>query len=238
MNKLDRLRLIPLLISVAVVLLVAKATVLSTETGPALFSSPAHASDGPGKAGEAEEERVPIADARASEESAPPELSESRKPFGQIEGLGQLASPAEYEILQDLSARRKQLDQREKALGLREQMLAVAETRIEERIEEIKRIEKIIADSLHKVDEEEEAQIRSLVKVYEVMKPKDAARIFDELEMGILLEVASRMKEAKVAPILAKMKSEAANSLTVALANRVQHPELGPARKAVGKPQG
>lgn len=233
---MDRLRLIPLLTFVAGVLLIAKATVLSTETGPALFASPAHAEDT--ENGEAEEERVPIANAKAPEEHKPPRLEESRKPFGQIEGLGQLASPAEYEILQDLSARRKQLDEREKALGLRAQMLAVAETRLDERIKEIKRIEKIISDSLHKVDEEEEAQIRSLVKVYEVMKPKDAARIFDELEMGILIEVAARMREAKVAPILAKMKSETANSLTVALANRVQRPELEAAKAAAGKPQG
>lgn len=235
---MDRLRLIPLLTAVAIVLFVVKATVLTTETGPALFSSPAHAEDSDAEKGKGEEERVPIANAQTPEETEAPVLAESRRPFGQIEGLGQLASPAEYEILQDLAARRKQLDQREQALGLRAQMLAVAETRLDERIEEIKRIEKIIADSLHKVDEEEEAQIRSLVKVYETMKPKDAARIFDDLEMGILLEVASRMREAKVAPILAKMKSETANSLTVALANRVQHPELEPAIKAAGDPQG
>jgi len=49
------------------------------------------------------------------------------------------------------------------------------------------------------------------------MKPKDAARIFEELEMGTLLEVAERMKERKLAPVMAELGPERAREMTVEL---------------------
>ena len=79
---------------------------------------------------------------------------------------------------------------------------------------------------LRQFDKEEEAQIKSLVKVYENMKPKDAARIFNRLEMDILLDVVERMKEKKMAPVLAQMSPEKAEALTVELATRRQLPEF------------
>ena len=75
-------------------------------------------------------------------------------------------------------------------------------------------------------EDNENEQLQSLVKVYETMKPKDAARIFARLNMDIQLEVAMRMKEAKMAPIMAAMPAEAAEALTVELASRAVLPEL------------
>jgi len=69
--------------------------------------------------------------------------------------------------------------------------------------------------------------MKSLVKVYESMKPKDAARIFERLEMDILIDVTVRMKEVKMAAVLAKMESEKARELTVRLANLRKFPENG-----------
>jgi len=56
------------------------------------------------------------------------------------------------------------------------------------------------------------------------MKPKDAARVFDTLDMPILLDVLQRMKERLAAPILANMDPERAKSVTVELAQRRQLP--------------
>jgi flagellar motility protein MotE (MotC chaperone) len=70
--------------------------------------------------------------------------------------------------------------------------------------------------------------MRSLVKIYENMKPKDAAKIFEQLDMGIMLEVVERMKEQKVAPILAEMNPVKARELTSELAQRRQMPQLRP----------
>ena len=69
--------------------------------------------------------------------------------------------------------------------------------------------------------------MRRLVKIYESMKPKDAARIFAELELSILLDVISRMREQKSASILAAMDPIQAKTVTSELALRNQLPEPG-----------
>ena len=54
-----------------------------------------------------------------------------------------------------------------------------------------------IQDLLKQQSEEEKARIASLVKIYEGMKPKDAARIFNTLDTDILLDVVGKMSERK-----------------------------------------
>ncbi len=126
----------------------------------------------------------------------------------------------EIELLQKLATRREQLERRDHQLNLRESMLSATERRIETKITELAKIKTTIEQLLRKHDAEQEAKLRSLVKIYENMKAKDAARIFDRLELGILLDVVERMRESKTAPIMAKMKPARAKSITSALTGR------------------
>lgn len=134
---------------------------------------------------------------------------------------------AELDMLQNLAMRREELDGREAEMDLRANLLAVTERRIEERIAELRSVEETIQSLLIKYDEQEEEQLRSVVAIYEAMKPQDAAKIFDTLEMVILIELAERMKERLIAPILADMDPNAANALTVELATRRALPVTG-----------
>ena len=134
---------------------------------------------------------------------------------------------SELEILQRLATRREQLKARGRELGLRENLLKAAEQQIEEKIAELKKIEATIRDLLKKHDEEQETKLRRIVKVYENMKPKQAAPIFNQLNMELLLDVAERMREAKIAPILALMKTEKARDVSTLLAKRRQLPQSG-----------
>jgi flagellar motility protein MotE (MotC chaperone) len=52
------------------------------------------------------------------------------------------------------------------------------------------------------------------------MKPKDAAKVFDRLEMPVLIEIASKIAPRKMSDILGVMSPEAAERLTVELARR------------------
>jgi flagellar motility protein MotE (MotC chaperone) len=56
------------------------------------------------------------------------------------------------------------------------------------------------------------------VKLYENMRPGDAATIFNGLDMHVLLEVVRRMNQRKAAPILAAMDPAKARALTAELA--------------------
>jgi flagellar motility protein MotE (MotC chaperone) len=66
--------------------------------------------------------------------------------------------------------------------------------------------------------QKEEAGWQGLVKVYETMKPKDAATIFNDLQMPVLLQVLDRMKEAKTAAVMAAMNPDKARDVTAELA--------------------
>jgi len=132
----------------------------------------------------------------------------------------------EIEVLQSLANRRDALDKREEEIDLREKLLTAAESRVDDKISELKGLEEQIAGLLKMRDEKQEEQILSLVKMYETMKPKDAARIFENLETDVLLDVAGRMKEKSMAAILAAMKSDSAQDLTLMLVKRRDLPEF------------
>jgi flagellar motility protein MotE (MotC chaperone) len=128
-------------------------------------------------------------------------------------------SDAEIELLQSLAERRAQLEKRESGLAEREALIAAAEKRVDEKLAELKQLQASIEAALGEQQATDD-QMASLVKIYETMKPKDAARIFDKLDFPVLVEVVSRMREMKSAPVLAAMDPEKANKLTVALAAR------------------
>jgi flagellar motility protein MotE (MotC chaperone) len=126
----------------------------------------------------------------------------------------------EIDLLQMLAERRTEIDRREAELNQRGTLLEAAERRIDEKISELESLQKTIEELLIWRDEQEETQLKSLVKIYESMKPKDAARIFEELDMAVLLDVIERMKERKTAPILARMNPRRAKAITIELAQR------------------
>lgn len=138
-------------------------------------------------------------------------------------------TPAELEVLQKLSARRDELEARAKELQMREDMAKAAEARLAKKLAEMKQVQSTIEGLLLKYDEQEDVKIRSLVKIYESMKPKDAAKIFEELDMPILLEVIERMKEKKAADVLANVSPQKAKEITFQLSERRKLPRPGPA---------
>jgi len=132
---------------------------------------------------------------------------------------------AELEVLQKLSARRTELETRDKALEVRARLLEATERRIDGKIAELKKIQDTIGSLLKQHDEQKEEQMKSVVKIYEAMKPKEAARIFEELDMAILLDVVERMSERRTAPIMANMTPAKAKAMTAALAQRRDLPK-------------
>ena len=56
--------------------------------------------------------------------------------------------------------------------------------------------------------------------MYESMKPKEAARVFDRLDVKVLIELVGHMNPRKVSEILAVMDTAAAERLTMALARQ------------------
>ena len=81
-------------------------------------------------------------------------------------------------------------------------------------------IESRITAATNQKVEADAARLKGLITMYEGMKPKDAARVFDRLEMSVLFEIASQIAPRKMSDILGLMAPEAAERLTVEMARR------------------
>lgn len=138
-----------------------------------------------------------------------------------------LLTQTEIDLLQKLSSRRESLDKRERQLEIRFGLLQAAQSRIDKKVKSLKVLQNTIENLLKSHEEEQSSKLQSLVKIYENMKPKDAARIFQQLDMVTLLKVVEGMKERKLAPIMAKMNPDKARDITVQLTNLRQLPDVG-----------
>ncbi len=169
--------------------------------------------------------------AAADDAEAPIQIAQSDQASRPETDAGDRVDPfnlgkSQIELLQSLADRRQELEERERVLVQREGLLTAAEHRIEKKIGELNEIKAEIEALIRTYDEQEEEQLGSLVKIYETMKPKDAARIFDELDMDVLLQVIERMKASKTAPVLANMTPERAKEVTSRIAERRQMPDI------------
>lgn len=148
--------------------------------------------------------------------------TEPPKPDGVVVYPDQSApvSASERAILERLQSRRQELETRAREIDIRESLLKAAEKRIETRVEELKAVESRITTATGQKSEADAARFKGIVTMYEGMKPKDAAKVFDRLEMGVLFDIASQIAPRKMSDILGLMQPEAAERLTVELARR------------------
>lgn len=135
-------------------------------------------------------------------------------------------SDVKMELFTDLSKRRKDLESKEKELVMREALLKAAQAELEQKTNELTTIKTDIETLLKQQTEQEDKRIASLVKIYEGMKAKDAAKIFNALDMDVLLQVITKMSERKSAPIIAAMDEDKARDVTILLAEQNKLPDL------------
>jgi flagellar motility protein MotE (MotC chaperone) len=150
---------------------------------------------------------------------APPEVA---KPEGAavMPAQGAPVSPSERAILERLQSRRQELEARAREIDIRESLLKAAERRIESKVQEMKAVESRIAAVSEQKTEADAAHFKGIITMYENMKPKDAAKVFDRLEMPVLFEIASQIAPRKMSDILGLMTTEAAERLTTEMARR------------------
>jgi flagellar motility protein MotE (MotC chaperone) len=127
-------------------------------------------------------------------------------------------SESERALLQDLRQRRKELDARAEAVAARESLMAATEQKLTARVVELQTLQKKLEDLDAAQKQKQEDGWQGLVKLYEAMKPRDAATIFNDLQMPVLLQVVDRMKDAKAAAIMAAMNPDKARDITTELA--------------------
>lgn len=166
---------------------------------------------------------MPDADCLPSGDALPMQVVEGGTVAPLAGGEG-ASSATEQALLARLAARRAELEQYESDLALRASIVDAAEKRIEERAATLAALEAQISSLVDQRTEMEAGQFAGIVAMYENMRPKDAANIFNELEMDVLLRVAKTMNPRKMAPILAEMAPPRAQELTVQMAALADKP--------------
>jgi flagellar motility protein MotE (MotC chaperone) len=147
-------------------------------------------------------------------------------------------SPAERAILERLHERRQELDKRARELDMREGMLKESEQRLGARMNELKQLEAKGGPDTPKGVAAETSRFKNLATMYENMKAKDAAKIFDRLDMKVLLDMTSQINPRKMSEILAQMSPDAAERLTMELASRANGGEKAANPNALPKIEG
>lgn len=140
-------------------------------------------------------------------------------------------SAAEVEILQELAQRRAVIEKRSRDLAERESLLQAAEKQIDKKLQELKQLQGAVEATLKRHDDDEDVRKKSLVKIFEGMKPPEAARIFEQMELAQLVDIIERMKERSVSPIMAQLHPVRARQVAAELAKR-RIPAAGPTPKA------
>ena len=121
-------------------------------------------------------------------------------------------------LLERLGERRAELDKRQADLDMRESLVAAAEQKLDERTRQLADLQAQVTALVDEKQAAEDAAFKAIVSMYETMKPKDAAKIFDTLDLNTLLKVSRAMNPRKMSPILAAMNAVPAQALTTAFA--------------------
>ena len=173
----------------------------------------------------APDKNAPDKNAPDAKAAAPPAGKDGKSPtptIGVMIPAGGMPSGAERAILERLQERRQELDSRARELDIRESLIQGAEKRMDARLTELKDTEDRIKVETQQKDDADAARLKGLITMYESMKPRDAAKIFNGLDGAVLLQVASQMNPRTMAEILAQMSAEVAQRLTVELASKAQ----------------
>ncbi|MEM9127135.1 MAG: hypothetical protein AAGB28_15210 [Pseudomonadota bacterium] len=151
---------------------------------------------------------------------AGPALAKSAEPDVVNATASKQPAPDVQVLLTELLRRESRLEQREDALRDREMALKVAENAIETRLATLRDAEDALSQTLALADQAAENDLTRLTDVYQNMKPKDAAALFETMDPTFAAGFLSRMPPDAAAGVLAGLSPEAAYTISVMMAGR------------------
>ena len=134
-------------------------------------------------------------------------------------------------IKESVKDRDRAAAERNRALDLREQAARAAEERLKADMQARQAAPKPGASK----EADEDGPYDSLARIYQTMKPAKAARVFEQLELDVQVQVAQRMRDRATASILGAMNPDAAARLSMAMAGKSPR-SRGPAAKPTPPP--
>lgn len=123
-------------------------------------------------------------------------------------------------LLSAVRERERQLDARADDLASRARVLEAAEARYREQSATLQALQEQLAATLAIADKAAEQDVERLVGVYESMNPKQAAQIFETMDVTFAAGFLARMQRDAAARILAGLSPPRAYAVSVVIAGR------------------
>jgi len=128
------------------------------------------------------------------------------------------------EVLQSLNRERELIDKQRDDLESRKSELSLAKEKLEVEKQALLELKAEIEDLLSRAKAAQTEDLDRLIAFYENMKPAEAARIMDDLDIEVTILVLAQMKPRTAAPILAKMSPVRARAVSKIILERSQLP--------------
>ena len=130
-------------------------------------------------------------------------------------------APADLQLLVDaLQDREQLLNQREVQIVDRMKALEIADKALELKLTALVEAEQRLSETLALADGASEGDLSRLTEVYQRMKPKDAAALFEEMAPEFAAGFLGRMRPESAASIMAGLSPKSAYTVSVILAGR------------------
>lgn len=133
---------------------------------------------------------------------------------------GENFSKEDKKVLTSLDARRVELAERSKKMDLREIDLTARENELEIQLAELRQLTSKLKSNREGVDQKRNMQVEQLAKIYSAMSPDESAKLMQELDTSIALELMSKMSEKRIGQILSLMDKERALKMSKMLVNK------------------
>lgn len=111
-------------------------------------------------------------------------------------------NPELEQLIADLKREREQLTEREKQLDELSARLQAEKAEIARATNAVVQLQRDFDQSVTRLKEEEQVNLKKLAKLYTTMSPEGAAQVMRELPDDTLVKLFAIMKEAEIAPLL------------------------------------
>ncbi|MGH1466640.1 MAG: MotE family protein [Cognatishimia sp.] len=167
---------------------------------------------------------VQVAGAAEEEEPTGPVPADAPPPV--VAGLSSVSGQCETpeEVLRALSVERDLIMGQQKTLNVRESELALAKEKLSIEKAALVELKESIESLLGKVESAQTEDLERLISFYKNMKPAEAARIMDDLDIEVTIMVLGTMNPRTAAPIMAKMAPVRARAVSKIILERSQLP--------------
>lgn len=157
---------------------------------------------------------------RISAHADPARANEDRTDQTAVLSVADERTPQIDSLLAAFQAREARLAEREAQLRDRIQALHVAEAEIEDKLAALRDAEETLSATIAQAESAASTDLAQLASVYENMKPKEAAALFEEMPPQFAAGFLGMMRADAAALIMTELAPETAYSFSVVLAGR------------------